>query len=72
MKTKSKKVAINQATVVKQTLNSVVDDLFGAEPIECQLHHMGEETVVVMIGNGVCATLHLQEVNQAEMKGHRA
>lgn len=69
MKTKTPKLAVNQAPVVKETLSNVVDTVFGTEPIQCQLHSMDKETVVVMIGNGMCATLHLQEFNPNQMKG---
>ena len=72
MKTKTlpaPQVAISQPTVVKDTLSRAIDTLFEGQPVQCEKHYMGNEMVLVLIGNGVCATFHVQELKGAAMKG---
>lgn len=61
--------ATNPTTVVKDTLSRAIDTLFEGQPVQCEKHYMGNEMVLVLIGNGVCATFHVQELNGAAMKG---
>ena len=72
MKTNPQKTAVNQAPVVKATLNNVVDTIFGTAPIKCQFHKMENEMVVVMMGSGACVTLHVQEIDEAIKKGGKS
>ena len=72
MKTKTlpaPQVAISQPTVVKDTLSRAIDTLFEGQPVQCEKHYMGNEIVLVFIGNGACVTFHVQELKQAVRKG---
>lgn len=50
---------------LKKKVNVILTSLYKGSQIDCQLHPMGEEFVLVMIGDGVCATLHIQELGNA-------
>lgn len=72
MKTKSLPApqrATNPTTVVKDTLSRAIDTLFEGQPVQCEKHYMGNEMVLVFIGNGACVTFHVQELKQAVRKG---
>lgn len=72
MKTKSLPApqrATNPTTVVKDTLSRAIDTLFEGQPVQCEKHYMGNEMVLVFIGNGACVTFHVQELKQAVKKG---
>lgn len=61
--------ATNPTTVVKDTLSRAIDTLFEGQPVQCEKHYMGNEMVLVFIGNGACVTFHVQELKQAVRKG---
>lgn len=61
--------ATKPTTVVKDTLSRAIDTLFEGQPVECEKHYIGNEMVLVLIGNGICATLHVQETTNALQKG---
>jgi hypothetical protein len=72
MKTKSLPApqrATNPTTVVKDTLSRAIDTLFEGQPVQCEKHYMGNEMVLVFIGNGACVTFHVQELQKAVQKG---
>jgi len=50
---------------LKKKVNGILTSLYKGSQIDCQLHPMGDEFVLVMIGDGVCATLHIQELGNA-------
>lgn len=61
--------ATNPTTVVKDTLSRAIDTLFEGQPVQCEKHYMGNEMVLVFIGNGACVTFHVQELQKAVQKG---
>ena len=50
------------ASVVQQTLLTALSELFEQKTVHCELHTMDNDVVIVMMANGACATLHVQEL----------
>ena len=57
------------SAVVKKTMTEALSVMFEESEVHCQKHKLGNELVIVMMANGVCATLHVQEINQSKTKG---
>lgn len=49
------------ASVVQQTVSEAISSLFGNEKVNCEMHTLDDDVVIVMMANGVCATLHVQK-----------
>ena len=67
MKTKSLPApqrATNPTTVVKDTLSRAIDTLFEGQPVQCEKHYMGNEMVLVFIGNGACVRYGCKETDR--------
>ena len=56
------KVGNVPASVVQQTLLTALSELFEQKTVHCELHTLGDDVVIVMMANGACATLHVQEL----------
>jgi len=63
------KVANVPASVVQQTISDAIGGLFETETVYCERHLSENEAVIVMMANGICATLHVQEARNAVEKG---
>lgn len=50
------------SAVVQETLNNVLSCMFQDSVVQCEKHEVGNDLVIVMIANGVCATLSIQEM----------
>lgn len=50
---------------LKKQVNGILNDFYKGKSIDCQLHPMDDEFALVMIADGVCATLHIQELGNA-------
>lgn len=44
-------------------VHKVLRDMTGITPIHYQVHSSAQESVIVFMGNGICATLHIQRYN---------
>jgi len=63
------KVANVPVSVVQQTVSAAIIGLFEQETVYCERHLSDNEAVIVMMANGICATLHVQESVSALQKG---
>ena len=63
-KTKSNRplMANVPSAVVKETMNDALATMFQESEVHCEKHKVGNDLVIVMMGNGICATLHIQEL----------
>lgn len=50
---------------LKKQVNGILTSFYKGQLIDCQLHPMDDEFALVMIADGVCATLHIQELGNA-------
>ena len=56
--------------IAQQQIHKVLREMTCGTPIRFQFHASDSETVIVLIGNGICATLHVQPL-RIEKKGGR-
>lgn len=63
------KVANVPATKVQQTISEVISGLFENNTVRVEQHTQNNEVILVMMANGICATLHVQEMAAATKKG---
>lgn len=54
---------------VQKTISAALGGLFEENTVYCENHFSDNEAVVVMMSNGVCVTLHVQEVSESLQKG---
>ena len=54
--------------VAQNQIHKVLKRLIGGTPIHYQHHVSTQESVMVFMGNGICATLHIQEFKPVLMK----
>ena len=64
-KTKSNRplMACVPSSVVKETMNDALSSMFQESEVHCEKHKVGNDLVIVMMANGLCATLHIQELH---------
>ena len=55
-------VACVPSEVVKETLSNALSFMFQESKVHCEKHIIGNDLVIVMMANGLCATLHVQEL----------
>lgn len=63
------KAANVPVTKVQQTISDAIGGLFETGTVYCERHLSENEAVIVMMANGICATLHVQESASALQKG---
>lgn len=63
------KVANVPSIKVQQAISEAVSGLFENNDVRCEQHLSENEFVIVMTANGVCATLHIQEIASIKKEG---
>lgn len=54
---------------VQKTISAALGGLFENNTVYCENHFQDDEAVIVMMANGVVATLHVQEMASGLQKG---
>lgn len=55
--------------VVQETLSNALSFMFQDSKVHCEKHEVGNDLILVMMANGISATLQIREVSQSKKGG---